>query len=73
MADLRQVEEEERTAYQNRAGASKQTTGSKYDLFVQESLAKRNEEARVRAARGGVEYYAPERRIEEFYSGGVRD
>ncbi|KAH7398279.1 hypothetical protein BKA66DRAFT_452759 [Pyrenochaeta sp. MPI-SDFR-AT-0127] len=73
LADLRQVEKEERTAYQNRAVASKQTTGNKYELYVQEALAKREEEARVRAARGGIEYYAPERRLEEYYSGGVRD
>ncbi|KAF1846731.1 uncharacterized protein K460DRAFT_129195 [Cucurbitaria berberidis CBS 394.84] len=73
LAELRQVDEEERTAYQDRAAASKQTTGSNYDLFVQEAIKKREVEASIRAARGGIEYYAPERRVEEFYAGGVRD
>ncbi|CAO2654757.1 Nn.00g114900.m01.CDS01 [Neocucurbitaria sp. VM-36] len=71
LAELRQVEEEERTAYQSRAAASKQTTGSRYELFVQESRKRREAEDRIRAARGGLEYYAPERQLEEFYSGGV--
>lgn len=73
LAELRQVEEEERTAYQSRAAQSTQTTGTKYELFVQESLRKREATERLRIARGGVEYYAPERRVEEFYAGGVRD
>ncbi|KAL6710232.1 hypothetical protein ACN47E_009178 [Coniothyrium glycines] len=73
LAGPRHIEQEERTCYQSRAAHSKQTTGHKYDLFVQESLAKRDAENRVRAARGGHEYYAPERRLEEYYSRGVQD
>lgn len=72
-AALKQVEEEQRTAFQSRAVQSKQTTGQRYELSVQEMVKKRDEESRARAARGGLEYYAPERRLEEFYVGGVRD
>lgn len=70
---LRQIEEEERTCYQSRAAKGKQVTGSKYDLLVKEALARRDAESRVRATRGGHEYYAPERAIKEFYSGGAQD
>lgn len=73
LADLRQVEEEERTCFQSRAAKYKPTTGQRYDLYVQESLAKRDAESRARAARGGHEYYAPERSLEEFYSRGEQN
>lgn len=73
LAELRQVEEEERTAFQSRSVQSKQVSGHRYDLFVQEMVARRETEARVRAARGGQEYYAPERHVEEFYGQVTRD
>lgn len=72
LEDLRQVEQEERTAYQNRARLSKITMGSRYDLFAAQMRQKQEDEARIRAARGGLEYYAPERRFEEFYAERVR-
>ncbi len=68
---LRQVEAEERTMYQNRSLAAPRTMGSKYELFTQEMARKRDEEMRIRVARGGLEYYAPERRFEEFYGAGA--
>ncbi len=68
---LRQVEAEERTMYQNRSLAAPRTMGSKYELFTQEMARKRDEEMRIRVARGGLEYYAPERRLEEFYGAGA--
>lgn len=73
VAQVRQGGQDERTVYQARAAHSERATGNQYDLTVQEMAAQRAREARERAARGGVEYYAPERRVEEFYAGGVRD
>ncbi|KAH7088945.1 hypothetical protein FB567DRAFT_522667 [Paraphoma chrysanthemicola] len=64
---------QERSAYLNRAMQSTQTTGSRYELFAQEERRRRDEEIRLIRARGGLEYYAPERSVSEFYAGGVRD
>ncbi|KAH7068969.1 hypothetical protein BKA63DRAFT_421952 [Paraphoma chrysanthemicola] len=64
---------QERSAYLNRAMQSTQTMGSRYELFAQEERRRRDEEIRLIRARGGVEYYAPERSVSEFYAGGVRD
>jgi hypothetical protein len=47
--------------------------GTKYDLFAAEMVRRRDEEVRIRLARGGVEYYAPERVVREFYGGGVSE
>lgn len=70
----------ERSAYLNRASRTPQTTGRRYDLVAgmgrrkrEEEARKREEEERVRIARGGTEYYAPERHYSEFYAGPVRD
>jgi hypothetical protein len=41
-----------------------------YEAFVQEMVAKRTGNVEPRGAMG---YYAPERRVEEYYSRGVRD
>ena len=71
--ELRQVEEEERTMYQNRSLAQVRTMGSKYELYAQAMIKQREEEMRIRAARGGVEYYAPERTLSEFYSAPLTD
>lgn len=56
-----------------RAGQIAQTTGSRYDLVASEERRMREEAERIIKTRGGLEFYAPERRMEEFYSGGVRD
>ncbi|KAF2032744.1 hypothetical protein EK21DRAFT_60521 [Setomelanomma holmii] len=64
---------QERSAYMNRASQTKQTTGSRYELFAQEERHRREGELKLIKARGGVEYYAPERSVSEFYTGGVRD
>jgi hypothetical protein len=56
-----------------RAGQIVQTTGSRYDLVASEERRMREEAERIIKTRGGLEFYAPERRMEEFYSGGVRD
>ena len=71
--ELRQVEAEERTMYQNRSLAQIRTMGSKYELYAQAMVKQREEEMRIRAARGGVEYYAPERTLSEFYSAPLND
>ena len=42
--------------------------GSKYELFAQEMIKRRDEETRARVAIGGQEYYAPERTLEEYYN-----
>jgi hypothetical protein len=47
--------------------------GSRYELFAREERSRRGEEIRLVKARGGLEYYAPERSVSEFYAGGVRD
>jgi hypothetical protein len=54
-----------KAAYIERARQSGRVPYESYEVFVQEMVAKR--------VRGGSEYYAPERRVEEFYAGGVRD
>lgn len=63
----------ERSAYASRASQSPQTMGTRYDLFTMEERKRMEREEKIRIARGGQEYYAPERRIGEFYAGGVRD
>ncbi|KAF1945218.1 hypothetical protein EJ02DRAFT_419747 [Clathrospora elynae] len=74
LAEVRQSATDERTAYRDRAAKTQQTPGQRYDLFVQEMVAKRDGDAvALRAVRGGAEYYAPERRVEEFYAERVRD
>jgi hypothetical protein len=42
-------------------------------LFSREERERFEREEKVRIARGGTEYYAPERRIEEYFAEGVRD
>lgn len=61
----------EMSAFLNRSSQSPQNTGNRYDLFSRECQAQQEYDERVRAARGGVEYYAPERQVSEFYSGPV--
>lgn len=61
------------TAYQSRASQIPPNMGTRYDLFSGEERARMEREEKIRIARGGKEYYAPERRIGEFYAGGVRD
>ncbi|KAH7395035.1 hypothetical protein DE146DRAFT_68153 [Phaeosphaeria sp. MPI-PUGE-AT-0046c] len=63
----------EPSAYVSRASQSPQTMGTRYDLFTTEERKRMEREEKIRIARGGQEYYAPERRIGEFYAGGVRD
>lgn len=63
----------EPSAYATRATKTKPTTGSKYDLFVQLMAEKRIKEEMAAGAIEKAEYYAPERKVEEFYSHGVRD
>jgi hypothetical protein len=63
----------EPSAYVTRASKTKPTTGNKYDLFIQLMAEKRIKEEIAAAAMEKAEYYAPERRVEEFYSHGVRD
>ncbi|OAL03942.1 hypothetical protein IQ06DRAFT_291576 [Phaeosphaeriaceae sp. SRC1lsM3a] len=63
----------EPSAYASRASQSPQTMGTRYDLFTMEERKRMEREEKIRIARGGQEFYAPERRIGEFYAGGVRD
>jgi hypothetical protein len=42
-------------------------------LFSRQEREKFEREEKVRIARGGTEFYAPERRIEEYFAEGVRD
>lgn len=63
----------EQTAYQSRASQIPPNMGTRYDLFTKEERQRMEREEKIRIARGGQEYYAPERRIGEFYAGGVRD
>jgi hypothetical protein len=63
----------ELSAYLNRAKQTAQTTGTRYDLFSRQEREKFEREEKVRIARGGTEFYAPERRIEEYFAEGVRD
>jgi len=60
------------SAYQNRAGQTAQTTGSRCDLFSSQERERLEREEAIRVARGRAEFYAPERRVEEFYSEPVR-
>jgi hypothetical protein len=56
-----------KAAYIERAKQNGQRPYESYEAFVQDMVAKRS---------GNVvesEYYAPERTVEEFYAGGVRD
>lgn len=64
---------EDPTAYTFRASQTPQTMGSRYDLFSAEERRRMEVEEKIRIARGGQEFYAPERRLEEFYAKGVRD
>jgi hypothetical protein len=60
-------------AYIERARQSGQRPYESYEVFVQEMVAKRTGDATaLRVARGRSEYYAPERRVEEYYAGGGR-
>ena len=61
----------ERSAYLNRASQTRVSSGNRYDLRAAEEVRKREEEERMRRAMAGVEFYAPERRVEEFYAGGL--
>lgn len=63
----------ERSAYLNRASQTSVVSGSRYDLLSAEEKRKREEKERMGRVVGGVEFYAPERRVEEFYAWGVRD
>jgi hypothetical protein len=63
----------ELSAYLSRASRTPPTTGTRYDLFSSEERKRIEREEQIRIARGGVEFYAPERRVEEFYANGVRD
>jgi hypothetical protein len=62
---------DERTAFASRAAMTKQTTGNKYDLFMQMMAEKKNKEEMAHGNVGKTEYYAPKRRVSEFYAGGV--
>jgi hypothetical protein len=42
-------------------------------LFSREEREKLEREEKIRIARGGTEFYAPERRVGEFYAEGVRE
>lgn len=64
---------EEPTAYTFRSSQTPQTMGSRYDLFSAEERRRMEVEEKIRIARGGQEFYAPERRVEEFYAEGVND
>jgi hypothetical protein len=59
-----------RSAFASRSAKTMQTTGSKYDLFVQMMAEKKHREM-APGNLGKAEFYAPERRIAEFYAGGV--
>lgn len=63
---------DELSAYLNRSSQTTQRTGNRYDLISRECQMQRENDERIRAARGGVEYYAPERQVSEFYSGPVQ-
>jgi hypothetical protein len=65
--------DQEPTAYAFRAAQTPQTMGTRYDLFSSEERRRMEREEKIRIARGGQEFYAPERRMEEFYAEGVRD
>lgn len=61
----------EPSAYLTRALQLPPTSGKKYDIVTYHERKAREEQDRVRRARGGVEFYAPERQVGEFYGGGV--
>ncbi|PSN62092.1 hypothetical protein BS50DRAFT_577951 [Corynespora cassiicola Philippines] len=54
---------EDRSAFADRNEGVRRTLGTRYDLFVQEMKERRL--GGIREPSGG--YYAPERRVEEFY------
>jgi hypothetical protein len=58
---------EEMSAYLNRASRTQQTTGKRYDLFSAAERERMEREEAIRIQRAG-EFYAPERRVEEFYN-----
>ncbi|KAF1919850.1 hypothetical protein BDU57DRAFT_154665 [Ampelomyces quisqualis] len=65
---------EEYSARAFRAGAqSARMMGAQRDLVVGRESVRGEEGEGSRVAGGGREFYAPERRVEEFYAGGVRD
>jgi hypothetical protein len=59
----REEQREERSVYQESSSSRSKTHGTKYDLFVQEMKARKG--GRWRAP--DVGFYAPERRLGEFY------
>lgn len=61
----------ESSAYLNRASKIQPTSGKRYDIISYEERKMRDEQERIRKAMGGTEFYAPERRVEEFYADGV--
>jgi hypothetical protein len=61
------------SAYSSRASQTVQTTGSKYELFSIEERRRIAREERIRIARGGGEFYAPERKLDEYYGARVSD
>jgi hypothetical protein len=58
---------EELNAYLNRASKTGVTTGKRYDLFSAAERERMEREEAIRIQRAG-EFYAPERRVEEFYN-----
>lgn len=68
-----QAAEEQKAAFLAWAAKHPQEGGrpyESYEAFVQEMVAKRTGNVEQRTGAG---YYAPERSVEEYYSGGVRD
>jgi len=68
-----QAAEEQKAAFLAWAARHPQEGGrpyESYEAFVQEMVAKRTGNVEQRTGAG---YYAPERSVEEYYSGGVRD
>jgi hypothetical protein len=63
----------EPSAYASRASRTVQTMGSKYELFSNEERRRIAREERIRIARGGGEFYAPERKLDEYYNSRVDD
>ncbi|KAF2829395.1 hypothetical protein CC86DRAFT_368413 [Ophiobolus disseminans] len=63
----------ERSAYLGRASQTALVCGKRYDLVSAEQRKKREEEEKLKKVMGGVEFYAPERKVGEFYGGGVED
>jgi hypothetical protein len=63
----------ELSAYLNLASKTVPKTGTRYDLFSRKEREKSEREEKMRIAKGGTEFYAPERRVEGFYAEGVRE